>query len=335
MSFTRKFLTFIFVIIPLGCIAFAGLFWVGIELLEGSTAYVSGLGLKNSKEKEQALHLNIQETASETPETTLFSWIHANRSSAYIIIGVIGLIWIMSIYRKRTWNEQLTGTALVIYSALLALASILEIWYFLSLGMGDAAWFISEPPLFFIVINGIILIVCTFVQIFSIMHLSIDMVSEWNLIPNDNWMLWGILLSVILYAAGRYLNILPEEREWLIVTCLFLGQIPRVINTWQNALRDSFMLSTGQRVLLIAFQLIVAVGTICLTALMLIALVVGLVVWGIMYAMSHGGGGESKEEIITLNDGTELRSLGNGEFRGNNGRIYRDCGGGTFEKQEY
>jgi hypothetical protein len=213
----------------------------------------------------------------------------------------------------------------------LAVAAILEIWYLFSLGMKGAAWFIHDPSTLLIIVNGIMLIVFALAQMYATMNALFDLGSEWDIYFNYEWGLWGIFISIILYTLSRIFNILSDERELLIVLCVLLGQIPQAINMWRAAARYKYSV-VNRTLTFIAFYLIVITGTICLTALMLVALIVGLVAYVVMFLLSRESGVSvsSDSETVILKDGTELEGDGN-NYRSKDGGYWRKTVGG-FER---
>lgn len=246
----------------------------------------------------KATEAKAQAAADRKANMAMFKGMKAGRLAVYIIMGFIGAIFCVSLYRRwKAFDRKLSGGALGFYCVLLALTSMIEIWYLFSLGIKGASWFIHDPSTFLIIVNGILLIVFAMAQLRALFNAVFDLGYDWNVYFNYKWGLWGLLISLILYGAGRYFSILSGSHELLIVLCILLGQIPQAINMWWAAGKSRN--NTNRKLVFVIFYLITITGTICLTALMLVALIVGLIACAAMFLLSRGsdsGWDENDEE---------------------------------------
>ena len=341
MSLWGKIFLWLFVFIPVSSVVLPGLFLGGIALFEDTQEYITQSELDKLKEESASAYFGTQNTKeiallkSEVRKANMvvFKGAQAGWYAVYIIMGIIGLIWLMSVYRRwKTYDNRLSGKALGFYCTLLVGVAILEMWYLFSLGMKGAAWFIHDPSIIFIIVNGIMLIVLALGQMAAVDNALSDLSSEWNIEFDNKWKLWGILFSLILYVVSRLFNILSEERELLIVLCILLGQIPQAINMWRGSQQCKYFY-TKRRPTFVVFYLIAITGTICLTVYMLVALIVGLIAYVVMFLFSRGNSGDNKdgqEEEVTLEDGTILTGYGN-NYRSKDGGHWRKTTGG-FKK---
>jgi hypothetical protein len=339
MSLWRKIFLWLFVFIPVGSVVLSGLFFGGIALFEDTKEYITKSELDKLKEENTLAYVDTQNAEENKllkaevrkAYIVVFRGAKAGWYAVYIIMGVIGLIWLMSVYRKqKTYNKRLTGSTLGFYCTLLVAVAILEIWYLFSLGMKGAAWFIHDPSTVFIIVNGIMLIVFALGQMAAVDNALSDLSYEWDIEFDNKWKLWGILFSIALYVLSRFFHILSEERELLIVLCILLGQIPQAINMWRGA--KYICEKTERKPTFVVFYLIAITGTICLTIYMLVALIVGLIAFVVMFLFSRGDGGGSRDGVdeVTLEDGTILTGDGN-HYRSKDGGHWRKTVGG-FEK---
>lgn len=213
-----------------------------------------------------------KELIAQAPGFSVFNGWKAGLFGVWLVIAATIALGVMTCFISLKDDDSIAPKSIVRYGQMLALISVLEIWYFLTLGIDQAAWFLGRSAGEYWWTNFLILIAITAVQGFGIFKYVESVQESRGFFFSQKWTFGGILISLILYAIFR-LTAMNEEVPSdvvapVLVICALLGQIPQIL-----ALLISFIRSRTRRAgspsiygILVTYW-IALIGLICVAAL--------------------------------------------------------------------
>lgn len=217
----------------------------------------------------------------------------AGEFAVYPIMVISLILMIFTLVRRfirragGAWH--LRGAALSVYALLLLVVSLLEIWYFLSLDVGETAWFLTQDNWDYRIANTLLLFLVAGHQLCAL-KIAMNDYSETSYFEVDTkWMLRGVVISAALYAAARYFGIMTSHHALLITFCVVLGQLPQFFLIGKRGYYAYRMQSSFGNWSLAVYYLLSMTGTVLIALLMTIVALIILVAWFAMYALTGFG----------------------------------------------
>ncbi|WP_196017301.1 SH3 domain-containing protein [Alistipes senegalensis] len=214
--------------------------WLAIPLKEGVQGYVQRKYLHKLKlyelvreyGEEAPIVAAERELIARTPRFSLFNGWKAGLYGLWLIIAAAVALLVMT-YSAFGKNGSAEPKTLVRYGLLLAVISVIELWYFLTLGVDDAAWFLGRRAGDMAWVNFFIMLAVTAVQGFGIFKYIEEVQEHRRIAFSQRWMFVGVLLSLVLYGIfllSQMNDEIPSRiKAPALVACAFLGQIPQLL----------------------------------------------------------------------------------------------------------
>lgn len=177
--------------------------WMAIPIGGGETGYVRTMYLNEMSHDEKVAMFGQKpvDTVEEQPaagqSTAYFDGVKTGRKFVFVIIAVCVFLLLLTLYRMN--HGPLRGRALGLYVNTLLVLSLLEIWYFVSQGMGGVYWFLSFDHILSTILYVAIMLFFTWIQLSAGLNLIDDTVkasvSMWR---KYLWIGLGIVIGVVL-----------------------------------------------------------------------------------------------------------------------------------------
>ena len=217
---------------------------------------------------------------AETPDYKLFNGWKAGLMGVWIIIVLAiatGILELWSALKteiiEKRWFRNTLGLLLVLLGAS-------ELWYFLSLGFEDVAWFLGERGGDAALWNFIMMLAVTAVHGFGIFAYLGALGEKLNFECPQVPTIIGIFISLIMYGMYAFLCFVGSgytEPE-VVVLCAAAGQIIEILAIPISYIRQ---VKTGRKIIFIPLIVywISITGFVCMSAIsigLLIAMIVGV-----------------------------------------------------------
>lgn len=182
-----------------------------------------------------------REAIDRAPKLTVFNGLRSGLYGVWLVVAAAVAAVLATLYSLTIWAKNRARTATVC-GLLLVLTSLLEIWYFLSLGTDDVGWFLGKTAGDYAWINFFIMLAVTAAQGFGLFSFVGTVQELRGFRFSQRWMFGGIILSLILYGVW-YLTKMNVEipssaHAPVLVLCAVVGQIPQVsamlIGFWRH-----------------------------------------------------------------------------------------------------
>lgn len=267
--------------------------WLSIPLEEGVRGFVQRKFLHKMKlhelvrdyGEEAPIVAAERELIARTPRFTLFNGWKAGLYGLWLIIAAVVALLVMT-YSAFGKNGSAAPKTLVRYGLLLGVISVLELWYFLTLGVDDAAWFLGRRAGDMAWVNFFMMLAVAALQGFGIFKYVEGVQEHRRIAFSQRWMFVGVVLSLLLYGIFLLTQMNDEIPSRIkapaLVACAFLGQIPQLLAMLWGFFRGRQRQPGPPSFLsMLATYWIAITGMICLGALsvgLLIAMALGALV---------------------------------------------------------
>ncbi len=259
--------------------------WISFTMADGQTGYVATRFLHKLKLHElielvgedSELVAAEQALIGQIPGYSVFNGWKSGRYGVWIIMtALLGLI----VLSFTTFNgEKAQPKRVARYGGLLMLISLLEIWYLLSMGMEDMAWFLGDAAGKYGLVNFGMLLAATAVQCFGIYLYSNGVQETHGFGFSLRWALGGLLFPMLLIGLW-YLGNHAEGFETHLILCAVLCQIPQLIVIIVAHFRQVPRKQRRSIAGALFTYWIATIGAVCMAAMsigMVIVLVIGII----------------------------------------------------------
>lgn len=210
--------------------------WMMIPIGGGEVGYVRKIYLNEISQDEKAEMFGQQSEPrmEDEPATGKLApyvdGIKTGRMFILVVIAVCVLLLAQSVYRMN--RGPLKGKPLGLYAHTLLVMSLLEIWYFFSLGMSEVYWFLSFDDILRTGLYVAIMLLFTWIQLSAGLNLITDTVkASVRKRRKYLWIAMGVVIGVVLsnlYRSAMGMHITGYYYRFGPDTVIFqiLGQLP-------------------------------------------------------------------------------------------------------------
>ena len=174
-----------------------------------------------------------RECIERAPGLTVFNdGLKAGLYGSWLIVAM-AVVMAVSTYIVFVHKDKVKVRDLHLFGGGLVLLSVLEVWYFLSLGVDDAAWFLGKTAGDYGWVNFFIMLAVTAVQGLGVYRYAVEVQTKRGFSFSQRWMFLGVILSAALYGIWCLMNMNTEipnsTKAPVLVVCAMLGQIPQAL----------------------------------------------------------------------------------------------------------
>ena len=268
--------------------------WVSIDdgMGKGGKIYMhrSQLQYVPVKELRERLGSDVVIEVNDDPNMifgfSVFRGWKAGKYGLWVVIIALGLLLlfdlILLIYNATKEDDEILWKLVRFHGFGLAIVSLLEIWYFTTLGMKQMSWFLKpEESGDYVIWNYIIFIIVSAIQVAALYFYLYGIQNSRSFTAKPAWSLAGLLFALVLYIpaiqvyhmgpAGE--TIFGLSHEWYILLCVIIGQLPQVLNintSYRKQVPSSLRTPMRWEMLL---YLLASAGTICIALMSTVILV--------------------------------------------------------------
>jgi hypothetical protein len=205
---------------------------------------------------------------------------------AIIALGILVLYDLVYIvYNNLKYDDWDERKLLRVHGFGLAVVSLLEIWYYSTLGIKSMSWFLrSTQSDEYLIGNYLLFIFVAAIQSTALYLYLYGIQKARSFRGKSAWIPWGLVISGLLYLPAIEVfhisapggSIFGLSHEWYILLCMVVGQLPLVLNmnlSYRRQVPAAQRTSIGWEMF---FYLIAAAATLCIalmSAVILIAVI--------------------------------------------------------------